>query len=71
MAEAENWSRLAKEKPLEQRRIEAHRDGGRAATPSSLLAERVSGLIPHTLKQRSNKFQRLCLATNMSRRASF
>jgi len=46
MAEAENWSRLSKEKPLERRRIEAQRDGGQASTPSSLLAERVSGLMP-------------------------
>jgi hypothetical protein len=56
MAEAENWSRLSKEKPLERRRIEADRDGGPAATSVSLLVERVSGLIPHTLKRRSNNF---------------
>jgi hypothetical protein len=54
MAEAENWSRLSKEKHLERRRINAQRDGGQAATRVSLLAERVSGLMRLTLKRRSN-----------------
>ena len=54
MAEAENWSRLSKEKHLERRRFDAHRDGRQAATRVLLLAERVSGLIRLTLKRRSN-----------------